>query len=319
MTRFVLTFLALTGCQSRITGNEGNFLFSYWADDDIVDFNKPIAVNAFLDVEVREVGTQLPVTLTDASTDDPAVLDVTGFDSYVATVQGMGDGGALLSVAGTTAGGDALTDSVNLLARVPEVHVLGHTCTPDTTAGYLVDSEILVPYEFMMTNGQNVIGYGYYPVSTQAGAMTLVEADSSQQFMAFTIGSAPASETLVSDLTGAAITMEIVDATSLDGVQEPLPFVGEDIDVGDVNAFYVRPMVGDAVVCQADTLKTVVSDTPDICDVRDKPDGVGDPSTAYEYGWFEIEGVAEGTCLYTVTFTEGGAGATAQFSYEIQP
>jgi len=168
MTRFVLTFLALTGCQSRITGNEGNFLFSYWADDDIVDFNKPIAVNAFLDVEVREVGTQLPVTLTDASTDDPAVLDVTGFDSYVATVQGMGDGGALLSVAGTTAGGDALTDSVNLLARVPEVHVLGHTCTPDTTAGYLVDSEILVPYEFMMTNGQNVIGYGYYPVSTQA-------------------------------------------------------------------------------------------------------------------------------------------------------
>ncbi len=36
--------LAVTlGCRSRITGNEGNFQFSYPADDDVVDFFSPHA------------------------------------------------------------------------------------------------------------------------------------------------------------------------------------------------------------------------------------------------------------------------------------
>jgi hypothetical protein len=96
----------------------------------VFDFNKPIAVGARLDIEVTDVGAQLPVELSAASFDDPAVLDVVEVEGSVVTVEGKGDGGALLEVEGTTSQGETLTDSVNLLSRVPEVHRLSHTCGP---------------------------------------------------------------------------------------------------------------------------------------------------------------------------------------------
>ncbi len=316
----VLALAVAAGCQSRLTGNEGNLVFSYPADDDVVDFNKPVAVNAFLDLQVWEVGTNLQVTVDEASFDDPAVLEVMSVSGQTVTIHGEGDGAALLSVEVTTRDDEPLTDSVNMLARAPEVHRLGHTCATGGTAAYLVSNHVYVPYEFEMANGQSVIGYGWYPVEAQADAVSLDDDDSGQQFMAFDVGTAAATETLVSGVDGTAITMEIVEPASLDGVEEPIAWVVEDIDVGDVNAFYVRPTVGGVTVCQADTDKTVVSDTPAICDVRDRPQGV-EGGAAYEYGWFEIEGVAEGTCRYTVTFPAGGggAGASAQFSWEIEP
>jgi hypothetical protein len=112
--------------------------------------------------------------------------------------------------------------------------------------------------------------------------------------------------------------MDVISEADIDGVVEPIAFVLEDIDVGDVNAFYVLPSWGGVPVCQADVTKTVSSDTPDICDVRDADQADAD---SHEFGWFEVEGVAEGTCLYTVTYPTGGggSGASAQFSYEIQP
>jgi len=316
----LLALLALAGCQSRLTGNLGNLVFSYPTDDDVVDFNKPVAVNAYLDILVWEVGTNAPVTVDEASFDDTAVLEVTGISGQTVTIHGVGDGGALLSVEVTTQDDEPLVDEVNLLARTPEVHRLGHTCATGDTAAYLVSNHVYVPYEFEMQNGQSVIGYGWYPVAASAGAVTLDDDDSGQQFMAFDTAAAAATETLTSDVDGSTITMEIVDPSALDGVEEPIAWVVEDIDVGDVNAFYVRPTVGDLTVCQADTDKTVASDTPDVCDVRVRTQGVEGDDT-HEYGWFEIEGVAQGTCLYTVTFPagNGGAGASAQFSYEIEP
>lgn len=314
MTLFAIAILALTGCQSRLTGMEGNFTFSYYTDDDVVDFNKPIAVQAFLDLEVRETGWGQPVTLTDAWTDDEAVLAVTGFQSYIATLNSVGEGSTIVHVEGETSDGEVLTDSVAMMGAVPEVHTLSHTCTLDSSAAYLTDSEIWVPYEFGKENGQSLIGYGYYPITIQAESLSLVEADSSQQYMAFTTGSEPVAETLVSDLTGTSLSLQIVNAEDIDGIQEPIPFVLEDIDVGDKNAFFVRPMVGENVVCQADTSMDVVSDTPDICEVDYNFMDEGDE---WEYGWFDVEGVAEGTCLYTVTFNE--SGTSAQFSYEIEP
>ena len=60
-THLLLTIGALlaigTGCTSKITGKEGNFQFAYAADDDPLDFNKPIAVGGRLDLRVTQVGT----------------------------------------------------------------------------------------------------------------------------------------------------------------------------------------------------------------------------------------------------------------------
>ncbi|MBI1948473.1 MAG: hypothetical protein HYS27_22495 [Deltaproteobacteria bacterium] len=315
--------LALTlGCRSRITGNEGNFQFSYPADDDVVDFNKPIAIGAMLDIEVTDVGQNRPVTLSVAESDDVAVLEVASFEGSSVTVRGVADGNPLLSVTGTTAAGEELSDSVNLLVREPEVLRLAHTCSTTGTGAYITSQRVYVPFEMERANGQAVIGYGRYPATpSDAAALTLDAAASNQQFMAFDTGAAAATLTLDSDIDDTTLDVQLVDQGAIDGVEQPIAFVLEDIDVGDVNAFYVRPTTGGTTICQADIEKTVQSDTPAICDVRERNEAEDGGDAVHEFGWFEIEGIAAGTCNYTVTFPGGaaGAGTSAQFSYEIQP
>jgi hypothetical protein len=320
----VLPSLAVVvGCNSTITGNEGNFQFSYPADDRVADFNKPLAVGAFLDLEVRDVGHLQPVTLSAASFDDTSVLDVVTFQGHEITITGVGEGSALLSVEGTTTDGETLTDSVNMLAAVPEVLILRHTCGEDeASAAYLTSQRIWMPFEMTLSNSQPVIGYGYYPVALPGDApMTLSEADSGQQYMAFDTASAGGAFTLSSTIDDTTLEVAVVSPAELDGVAEPVAWVLEDIDVGDVNPFYALPTAAGRMVCQADTNKTVASLTPTICDVRDYQPAAVTGDEGFEYGWFEIEGLAEGTCEYTVTYTEGsgGAGATGTFTYPIQP
>ncbi len=310
--------LMAVACQSTLTGNEGNFQFSYDADDWITDFNKPIAVGAFLDISVREVGTFQAIDLSAASYDDPAVLDVVEFEGAKITVEGTGEGLALLQVEGTTASGEALTDSVNMQAKVPEVHLMWHTCGGEMTGNYLTGQRVWVPFEFQMENSQPVIGYGYYPLAADTEAAVLSPDESGQQWMAFDTAEAAGTTVLSSDIDGTELTMNVYGAASIDDVQEPIAFVAEDIDVGDTNAFYVRPMIAGLPVCQAEVDNTVVSDTPDICTVTDtEPVETGD----HEHGWFTVTGVAEGECIFTVSYPEGndGAGASAQFSYPIEP
>ncbi len=310
--------LLTVACQSTLTGNEGNFQFSYDADDWITDFNKPIAVGAYLDISVREVGTFLAVDLIDASYDEPAVLDVVSFDGASIKVQGMGEGLALLQVEGTTQSGEVLTDSVNMQAKVPEVLALWHTCGGQTEGNYLTGQRIWVPFEMQMENSQPVIGYGYYPLSADTDAAVLSADESGQQWMAFDTAEAAGVTVLSSDIDDTTLTLNVVTPASIDDVEEPIAFVAEDIDVGDTNAFYVRPMVAGLAVCQAEVDNTVVSDTPDICTVTDtEPVQTGD----HEYGWFSITGVAEGECIFTVSYPDGngGEGASAQFSYPIEP
>ena len=90
---------AIVGCTSKITGNEGNFEFSYPSDDRILDFNKPIAVGAYLDLEVRDVGYQQPVTLSAASTEDESILAVQDFQSHELTLKAMGEGRTVITIA----------------------------------------------------------------------------------------------------------------------------------------------------------------------------------------------------------------------------
>jgi hypothetical protein len=315
--------IGLMACDSRITGNEGNFVFSYTADDDVRNFNKPVAVGAFLDMEVRNVGSEQPVELSAAAFDDETILMVTDFSGHELTIQGVASGGALLEVTGTQTDGEELSDSVNMLARVPDQLVLRHTCLgAEARAGnYLTDQRVWMPFD-MLENDRAVIGYGYYPIDITGDAATLDAAESNQQYMAFDTAATAGAVTFDSQVDDETLTLNVVTPGDIDGVMQPIAFVGEDIDVGDVNAFYTLPSVGGVAVCQAAVDIDVASDTETICDVRkrNEPDN-GDEDARRERGWFEVEGLAEGTCQYTVTYPDGngGAGASAQFTYEIQP
>jgi hypothetical protein len=237
------------------------------------------------------------------------------------TVQGEGEGNVLLSVEGTTLGGETLPDSVNLNVKVPEVLKLWHTCAPeDALARYLVGQRVWVPFEMEMANTQPVIGYGYLPVTPTGSGAALVPDESNQTYFALDTAAAPGALTLASQIDDASLDLDVVAPAQIDGVHEPIAFVLEDIDVGDTNAFYVLPEVGGVAVCQADVEKTVVSDTPEICTVRDRQAPPDSGGLAFEYGWFDVTGVSAGTCRYTVSYPggNGGAGASGSFAFEIQ-
>ena len=306
--RRLIALCALTavGCQSTLTGNEGNFRFSYWAVDWVNDFNKPVAVGAMLDLEVRGVGSNTAVDLTAATFDDPLVLEVSSFASKDITILGTGSGLALLEVEGTL-DGETLTDSVNMQSKVPEVLELAHTCDGlADEAAYLVDHDIIVGFEMEMSNSQPVIGYGYYPVELTATSATVDHDSVSQIWISVNTGDVAESVVMSSTIDDTTLSLELATEGQIDGVQEPTAWVIEDIDVGDTNGFYTRPLIGDLVVCQSDVNMTVESDTPDICAIHEHdPDGNGE----YETGWFAVEGVAEGTCEYTVTYPDGAEGA----------
>lgn len=312
---------ATLGCQSVITGNEGNFRFSYDADDRVFDFNKPIAVGAFLDLRVTDVGDDGPIALTEATSDDDAVLEVTAFESNRLTVNGTGDGETVIRVKGSRDGGEELSDSVNLMARVPDVHEMRHTCGGDGPTAYLTASTAYVPFEFQRTNGQPVIGYGYYPVSISDPGTTLDETFMSQAYMKLSLGG-PGVVTLTSAIDESTLALDLITADEITGARQPIAFVIEDIDVGDRNPFFVHPRAGDRTVCQADLSYAVASLTPDLCAVRAiNPFAAPGSDQGKEFGWFEIEGVAAGTCRYTVAFPagNGGAGTLDEFEYPIQP
>lgn len=306
----------LAACESRVTGNEGNFQFSYQTDDRIFDFNKPIAVGALLDIEVEDAGDQAPIQLTDAKSDDPA-LEVADLSGNRVTVRGAAEGNVLLEVSGARDGGETLTDSVNLTVRVPDEHGLRHSCGADGSVAYQAGTRPYIPFDMTMENGQPVIGYGYYPVTLSAGSLDT--SHQGHQYMRLDLsGVAPGTATLTSEIDGTELELVLVDEAAIDGAAEPIPFVLEDIDVGDRSPFYVLPKVGDRTVCQAVVDLTVTSDTPAICSVRDAQSIAGASTDAgKEAGWFEIEGVSEGLCEYTVTYA--ASGATASFSYPIEP
>ena len=315
ITRFVAVIATLTtvgACESKVTGNEGNFQFSYPADDDVFDFNKPIAVGARLDITVEQ--QDVAVTLQAVESDDPSV-EVVDFEGSAFTVEAKAEGNVLISVEGKI-DDKVLTDSVNLTARIPDNHGLAHTCGADGQTAYLAGQKSYVAFDMTMENGQNVIGYGYYPVTITGGA-TLDSTHQGSQYFRIDATTAGSFE-IDSDLDGTELDLTIVEEADIDGAAQPIAFVLEDIDVGDTNAFYVLPRVGTRTVCQAIVDMVVTSDTPTICTVRNSNRLAAESTDAgKESGWFEVTGVAEGTCEYTVSYPT--SGASAQFSFPIEP
>ena len=314
-----LAVVVASGCKSRLTGNEGNLEFAYVATDDVTNFNKPIAVGAKLDVQVAEVGTHRPAALQSAETDDEGVLRVASFQGDTVVLEGTGSGQALVSVAAKLPNGDEVTDSVNMQARVPEVMVLNHSCTSDPEGLYFVDQDISIHFELKMSNGQPVIGYGYYPVTVDPaeGLQSLNEASKKQEFMDFHTATDKGAVTLASQVDSTTATLRLVAPGDVDGAE----LDGGDLDmlVGGLGRWlHVIPTVADKRVCQARFEVQVHGETDDICEIRGGTVDDNLPTdSAEKWGFVFAKGKAKGKCRFKVTYPEAKAGAGYEETFEL--
>ena len=308
-------------CTSTITGNEGNLDFSYTADDQVTNFNKPIAVGAKLELKVLETGTRAEVDVQEASTDDPSVLEVETFSSNRVILVGRGEGEALVEVSARVPNGEVLSDSVNMLAAVPEVLKLRHSCTVEgVSAKYLANTkEVHVGYDMEKANGQAVIGYGYFPIEVAPeGLVTLDETSTNQANFLFDIGADPGVVTISSTIDDAMLELDIVTEAAIDGIAGPVDPV--EVRVDSTSYVNVHPTVGDDPVCASNAAMTAESKTPDICTVTAvAPLDAEEEGILGRTGAVAVEGKAFGNCTFSVTYTNAadGAGVTQDFEASV--
>lgn len=310
--------LLSSGCVSRLTGNEGNLVFSYAADDDVADFNKPIAVGAKLDISVRTAGTNELVALQSAIVEDPSVLEVVSASGSAMTLAGKGTGNTLISVSAKQPDGTVVDDSVNLGTRVPERLKLHHYCSNDGAAPYLVGNEVLVPYDLEMTNGQAVIGYGYWPIDMEpASAATLNQTNKAQQHLWLKLGDTPGKLTLNSQIDDTTLELDLVAPGAIDDALLDGGAAAKTAFVGTTHFVLIRPQTGGRTICQANTEMTATTTTPDACDVEALTIERKDDGLVNAWGWVQVKGKQVAKCNITVTYPKAADGAGLERSFEL--
>ena len=307
---FVLSILVVSGCESSITGNAGQLRFAYDSNEDVFNFNKPIAVGATLDLRVTDFSDQRDAFVIAASTKDPEVIQVADFTGNTVTLIGSGDGNTLVKVSANDHMGIERDDSVNMMAREVEVLRMEHTCTDDLEGHYLTGHRVRVPFELELNDGNPLIGDGFYPVTDEpAGQITIDRTVREQEWMIIDTGNQAGVVSLRSDVDATRLDLAIVPPEAIDGAS--LPFgAPSSVRRGGSVLLWVLPTANGRPICQGITERSVETLTPEICTVRDAAGAAEDSNDGrHESGWIELRGHQNGTCQYRVRYPASGASA----------
>lgn len=314
--------LLASGCVSKVTGNEGNLTFQYPADDSLLDFNKPIAIGAKLDISVRQVGdTNELVELSDASSDAPKVLAINSFQGHSLVLEGVGAGSATIEVTAKQADGSVVTDSVNMLSRAAEVLKMRHYCTSDSLGHYLVDHDVLIPYDLERANGQAVIGYGYHPIKIEpATSLAINEKNKAQVHFWLHTAKTPQNAKITSTIDASALEMQIHVEGEIDGAMMDGGDVANKAVVALTHFVLIRPTIDGAPLCQAHADFTAEATTDDVCTVKALTAKRTGKDVETGYGWVQITGKKVGKCNFNVSFPKanGGKGLIAPFEVTVK-
>lgn len=317
MTSLIVLIAAmgtLTACESKTTGKSGELEFRYNADDDLANFNKPIAVGAKLDLRVYDAGTSNKLaSVSSASSADENVLKVGKIEGNRVTIEAVGDGSAELSF--QTDVGD---DAIDMMARVPEVLKTSHLCLDngEVEGYYIQNQEVFIPFDLELKDGQSVIGYGYYPVKFDNADVSVDASKSLQDFMVVKIGAVDGKVVMSSDVDETKLSLNVVKEAAINGAK----LDSDNAFVGEAKFMTVLPTIDNKPICQAKSEFTIEVTSPDLCEVKKLQDDSELFKGTRQYGWIEVKGKVIGDCKFNVTYPKGadGAGATTELTVPIQ-
>lgn len=304
----VVAVLFASSCFSFLTGNDGKFRFAYRASSDVVDFNKPIAPGARLDLLARTLGSSDELEIASATSSNPDVLSVVEVHPSHVTVQGGTVGKARISIRTT----DGLEDSVDMHVARPDAMYLAHSCTQETFAVYPANARIAIPYGLERGDQQPVIGYGFWPIRIRPSkSLELDKTSRDDGALYFKTGDARHRVAIRSTIDDAILGLALVQNSEVDGMKGPgsLRMVeGSEAIVG------FEPTVGGVAFCQARVKTKARSLTPDICDATAKLDDDADEN---EFGFVRVKAKKYGICKFEAQFPEGNNGAGVTRSLEV--
>lgn len=323
-TTTALLTLTSVACTSTITGEEGNLKFSYYSSDDAGNFNKPLAIGAKVEVRVEDAGSNEndDTVVEETSSSDEAIIKVSKGGGDTIILEGVGEGSAEISVDAAVARTSTTeSDRFTMRTAVPESLTLSNLCDSGSDQFYLVsEKEIFLGYDMKLNDGQEVIGYGYYPLTVEpAGGATIKQDSKTYDFLVIETGSTAGQVTLTSDVSDESWTLNLVEPAAIDGAA--LLF-NEPVDVGESETFRVEPTVQGSTICQASAVVELEVLTPDVCDVTPLEDEAEELTASLTRlpGWLKVSGKAVGDCTFTATYPagNGGEGATKELTLSVQ-
>lgn len=305
-------------CESRITGKEGNLQFAYYGAGDVLDFNKPIAVGANLDLRVTEAPDGADVTVLEVDFDPEGVLGATEIYGNTIVVEGLDHGRTEIRAEAELLDGEIVEDFIDMRARVATRLEVDHYCTQDRSALYLTEQEIWLPFSVYDDNDERLIGYGYRPVDfSPPGQVTLHTDNKNQRQLRIDTGLTPGFVEIQSTIDETSLGLELVPQTVIDGLDAE---VGAEPRVNHTTTIHFQPLVQGERVCQPNLPFEIENLTPEICEVQFA--NVEDDSHHFqELGVVVVEGSQQGECtiLGILDDVNNQQGVSTEASVTIQP
>ncbi len=288
----------IAACGVQVEGDEGNLTFHY------IDSGWPqsasttdIAKGAQVDVRVSDARADDNTTsleLIEAYSDDAQTLEVAAERDeefqLAAHEESAGDGTRIHAEA-YDADGEAISDSTTLRTAGVDDVAVDHLCDDEV---YLAESTVEFGYDMMDAAGDDLTGYGYYPLSIEPeSAGEIDEGIGRLEVIEIETGDEAGTHDIVSDLDDEVVQeFELLASEDIDDIEFHADHEEREssLDVGESGpAMLFSLLSDDRTVCGAKSSAIeLVSNTPDTCEV--------DYGTYRTLHLAEVEGLEAGEC-----------------------
>jgi hypothetical protein len=302
--------VALGACDVAQSGQSGVLTFAFQELERSlpVDFDTPIAVGLRGTIVVKAGSSDAPLAVSDVTSSDPEVLEVSDVDANVFSLRARSPGAVMVTVE-TNAGSDSIDVRAAPLASV-DLHGPGFLIPETPTPRAVVGGRMALPVSLRADSGGRLIGSGELPMAITADPAGASDAarDVSFGFIRPTF-LAPGPVTLAPS-AGAPIDLEVVTPSAIVDLELRGLDTRTSIEAGKSTTAVLRGLTADAAVVAG--LEGVVTLTSDSRHCRIAPNlKAGD-------GVFEFVAVSAGTCTITASVA-GQGGYSEAWSVSVTP
>lgn len=305
-----VTACLVAGCDVEVEGEEGNFTFTYINSE--MTTATELAEGSNVDIRVEDSDTDEAVELAEVYTEAADIADVIDVDYDRFTLEAVSSGRTDVTAEAVEDDdeGQPLSDSFEVTTAEVSTISLENRCASEQ---FVTGASGRMKYEMYDSGGDELTGYGYYPVTIEAdGAVdpddrgSVVDDYDYLGSLEFRTGSEPGSYQIVSDVNGESESFELIAPEDLDAID----VAGSGDATGSVDAGDVEPMAaifalesaGDAVCGPLEAIIDISVQTPEVCSARYYMplESLG----AVDMHGIEVEGIESGDCHIEVSVPE---------------
>lgn len=238
-----------TGCGVELGGKEGNLNFHYKnADYESGVKTGAIAVGAKVDVEVRQPGEKVALTISEAFSESADIIDVVAQKSTHFTLEALEAGEAEIGVK-ARAGSSSVEDSVDITSAELKEIVFNDHCKDSI---FLTGSKAQFSYRMRDEAGKRLTGYGLYPVEVEPAEGGAVDESFDQLgLMAIKAGDEPGEYELTSELSERSLSFTLIDPSDITAVE----LAGGDEAEGEEEEIHRQVVIGEEVAVALFTME----------------------------------------------------------------